>query len=250
MEKHDLRRLAAHEAESRFIRHTSVPIVEYSTTTETSKGLVLAPAGSVMIYVAHKGSDVMRQLRDIKKNGDTEIAQKLYDQFKDRPLLTPDKAWMLLENSPVFADIRYGGRTLATNVFIPNGLEAVWVGCPYNGGKLAVSELTLVEHYKEDSQSAYEAVALMHRPDLTAAEAAALKAVPESQLELNLAPNGSCCDSVTDVLQVIIAATFAIMCNSPIPDFTIYESDIKKLTPTAAAIQLMNVRREALGHYH
>ncbi|SRR6266568_7821350 len=251
MDRNDLRMFAAEEAESRPIRHSSVRIIEYRPARV--EGRVLAPAGSVMVYVGKKGSPALARIREAAEKGsgsDVRVAEELMAQYNGRKLLSPYRAWRLLEAAPVFADIRYGGRTIAKNLFVPPGVDAVWIASPYNGGSLLPAELTLVEHLKEGTKASLEAVALRHEPPLTAAERAALKNVPESQLELNLAPNGACCDNVTDVLQIIIAATFAMLCGDPLPDVHIAEDEIKSLSPTAAAIQLMDIRREALGHEH
>lgn len=248
MDRHDLRMFAAHLRESRPIRYSPIPVIEYHSPK--TKGHVLAPSGSVMVYVTEKGSDLLPRIREAAAGKDTKIIDELYGQFHDRPLMKPYAAWRQLEASPVVADVRYGGRTLATNVFLPHGMKAVWFASPYNGGRLAPEELTLVEHVVEGSKSAYEAVAVKCTAPLTAAERAALDKVPVEVSEVNLAPNGACCDNVTDVLQVIIAATFAIMCGNPFPDLHIAEDTIKQMTPVATAIQLMNLRREALGHEH
>jgi hypothetical protein len=205
-----------------------------------------------MVFVGRKGTSLVSRIRKAAASPgeDARVAEFLYSQYQGKPQLSPYRAWRLLQSSPVVADVRYGGRTLATNVFIPPYAEAVWFASPYNGGKLTADELTLVEHHKEESKVGFEAVAIKHTPPLTAAERAALEKVPASQLELNLAPNGACCDNVTDVLQIIIAATFAMLCGNPFPDWHIYETDLKGLSPVATAIRLMDARREMLGHEH
>lgn len=251
MDRSDMRMFAAHEAESRPIRHSPIRIVDYRPTRPD--GPVLAPPGSVMAFVGYKGSQTLSRIRDVAESGsnsDSPLAEELMAPHRDRKLLSPFKAWQLLKAAPVFADIRYGGRTLAKNLFVPPGLDVVWVASPYNGGLLSPNELTLVEHWNEGTTASLEAVALRHEPPLTAAERAAIQNVPEDQLELNLAANGGCCDNVTDVLQVIIAATFAILCSAPMIDRHISEEEIKVLSPTATAIRLMDIRREALGHEH
>jgi hypothetical protein len=244
--------LAAHEAESRPLRYSSIPIIDYQPARPD--GPVLAPPGSVMVFVGYKGAKRIAQIRDVVTSGsgtDSQLAEELMAPHRERDLLSPFKAWRLLEIAPVFAEIRYGGRTLAKNVFVPPDLDLVWVASPYNGGALSPGELTLVEHLKQEgSPTALEGLALRFPPSLTAAEQAAIQNVPADQLELNLAPQGACCDNVTDVLQVIIAVTFAIMCNNPFPDWHIFEEELNMLSPTVTAIRLMDIRREALGHEH
>jgi len=251
MDQKDLLVFAAHETDSRPLRYKPIKVIDYKPSRPD--GRVLAPPGSVMVYVAHRSTGLVRKIADIASSqspADTEMAEYLYKQYEGRRLLSPHRAWRLLQSASVFASIRYGGSTLARNVVIPTGAEAVWVASPHNGGQLEPKELTLVEHFKEESSDALEAVALRHVAPLTPAERAALDAVPADQLELNLGAAGSCCDSVTDVLQVVIAATFAIMCGNPIPDPHISEQELVRLSPTATAIRLMQIRRDALGHEH
>ncbi len=251
MDMRDLLILAAHEKESRPVRHSNVPFTDYKPSRDSA--VALAPAGSVMVYVGRKGSETLHRIREAAKGkdgSDVRLAEELFKVYEKQPLLSPYRALRLVQSQPVVASIRYGGRTLATNVTLRPEFDVVFVASPYNGGSLRPSELTLVEHYKEASQESLEAVALRRAPDLTAAEAAALKNVPLEQSELNLAPNGSCCDSITDIVQIIIAATFAMACDPLRRDFHIAEGDLKRISPTAAAIELMDIRREALNHVH
>lgn len=251
MDKRDLLVLAAHEQEMRPLRYSTVPFIDY---TPSKQGPVaLAPTGSVMVYVGRKGSETLariRQAAQARDGADVELAGELFKQYKSQPLLSPHEAVRLLQAQPVLASVRYGARTLATNVMLRPEFDTVFIASPYNGGQLRPDELSFVEHYKEGSNEALEAIALRRAPQLSPAEAAALKNVPIEQSELNLAPNGSCCDSITDVVQIVIAATFAMACDPIRRDFHISEAEIKRMSPTATAIQLMELRREALGHAH
>jgi hypothetical protein len=251
MDMRDLLVLASHEREDRPLRYTTVPFIDYRPKGESR--ISLAPAGSVMVYVGHKGSSTLKKIREAAQAGDgsdVKVAEELYKLYKDTPLLSPHRAFQILRAQPVIASIRYGGRTLATNVMLRPEFDTVFVASPFNGGRLRPDELTLVEHYKENSKDSLEAVAIRRAPNLTAAERAALEQVPSDQLEGNLAPNGSCCDNITDIVQVVIAVTFALACDPVHRDVHISEADLKKLSPTATAIQLMDIRREALTHVH
>jgi hypothetical protein len=256
MDVKDLLIFAAHEAESRPLRHTPVEIIDYHPSRHDRH--VLAPTGSVMVYVAQKGSRVISRIRDTvssKSGGDIQLAEELHKQYEGRKLLSPFQAWRQLKSQAVFGDIRYGGRTIANNLFVPAGATAAWIASPYNGGHLSPRELTLVEHFREGSPAALEAIALRCQPSLTPAERAAVDAVPADQLELNLGPNGDCCGGVTDVVQIIIAIIVATsLCDpqgwSQDPVEHLSEEELKAMSPTATAIRLMEIRREALGHEH
>jgi len=251
MDMHDLLILAAHEKESRPVRYRTIPFIDYHPKADAKS--VLAPPGSVMVFVGNKGSRNLERIRaaaTATDGSDASLADELHKIFKSVHLLSPHAAFRLVQRQPVLASIRYGGRTLATNVTLRPELDTVFVVSPYNGGPLHPDELTFIEHYKEGTKEVLDAVALRRAPNLTRAEAAAVKRVPAEQAEINLAPNGSCCDSVTDIVQVVIAVTFAIMCDPIFPDVHIAEETLKELSPVASAIQLMDIRREALSHTH
>ncbi|MBE7172092.1 MAG: hypothetical protein INR73_16005 [Williamsia sp.] len=249
MDRQDFLMFAAHEAESRFIRYTPVKIIDYAPP---HKEIGLAPAGSVAVYIGPKGSKTLDEIRKAVKGEnkvDIELMKRMNTTYKNRGTVSAFQVWQTLKSAPVFADVRYGARSLIKHMAVPAGLDFIGVPSPYNGGKLAPGELTLVEHYKEGTSAALEAVALRRMPDLTAAEQAAIKLVPENQLELNLAPNGSCCDSNTD-FWIFVAVTITLTCGAVAIDHHIAEEEIKKMSPTATAIQLMDIRREALAHNH
>jgi hypothetical protein len=176
------------------------------------------------VYVGATGSEMLarirRALKERKEGTDLEIAQELFDQYEAPKPLTAHGAARLVRRSRVAASIRYGTKTL-------------------------------VEHFVEGTDEGLEAVAVRRMPDLTEAERAALEQAPIEMSELNLLPNGSCCDNVTDIVQVVIAVTFALLCAGPgFKDLHISESRLESMTPVMAAIELMDIRREALGHSH
>ena len=250
MDRSDFLMLAAHETESRAIRHSSIPFVDYKPPQDDK--VRLAPPGSVTVYVGPKGSSTLAAIRRAasgKDGADVTVAERIHSDYKKRKLLSPFSVWRMLQAQPVFASVRYGGRSIIKNLAIPPGLDVIGVPSPYNGGKLVPNELTLVEHVKEGSPAALEAVAIRREPNLSAAERAAVDQVSESQVELNLAPNGSCCSSDTD-FWVFVAVTITLTCGDPFPDLHIAEDELKRMTPNVAAIRLMDLRREAFGHQH
>ena len=251
MDIKDLLTLAAHETQSRPLRYSSIPILDYKPSREDGKALALP--GTIVLYLAEKGSRRLAAIRDAissRNSADRRLAEEILAQHEGRSRLPTMRAWDIMRRSPVIASIRYGGRTLANNMIVPPWSDIVWITCPYNGGRLSTDELTLVEHVLEGSEIEYEALAVSREPRLTAAEKAALSAVPEDQLELNLAPNGSCCDDITMGILIMIATAIA-QCGKPLfDDFHIQESELRNMSPTAAAIRLMEIRRDALGHEH
>jgi hypothetical protein len=78
--------------------------------------------------------------------------------------------------------------------------------------------------------------------------------VPADQFEMNVAPRGACCDNLTDFAQIIVAVTFALACARPLDPgeevMHIDEARLAQLGPAASARELLEIRRELLGHIH
>ena len=166
MDKATLLQLGADEAAERPIRHSAIEILDY--TPSRRSGPMLAREGTVTVFVGREGADVIRRVRGATgtDGADVELANYLIDAFRGRLQLTRYRAWSLLRHSPVFADVRYGGQTLATHVFPPPDVEVVVLENPYNGAPLDPSHLTLVEHPRDGASERLEAVALRHAPPL------------------------------------------------------------------------------------
>jgi hypothetical protein len=253
MDRSTALQLAADEMEERELHYSPIEILDY-TPSNPSAG-VLAPRGSVTVFVSHQKASVLERVREAatSQSGlDVDLSSEIRRLFTGRSRMTYYSAYRLLRASDSFATIRYGGRTLATNIFPPPGPTLVVLENPYNGARLKPNELTLVEHRVPGAKSGLEAIALRHSPPLTSAEKAALDQVPESQLEMNLTMRADCCDNWTDFAQVVVAVTFAVLCmEAPIAEqVQIPEDEIQRLGPAATARRLLNIRRELLGHTH
>jgi len=249
MNKAELLVLACHESDRRAIRSTHIDLVAYNPE---GKATGLTSPGTVTVFVARKGSASLQTLRKaIEKQSHDEVASignKLAKDYSHRTQVSPDKAWDMLSRQPVFCEIRYGSRILAKDVFVPDDLDLVALPMPYNGGGLSPDHLTLVEHLQDNATQAYEGFAVRHDPNLNAAELAALELVPIDQFELNLAANGTCCDDVTVV--VILALMIACSACARGPEVHLSASEIQQLGPAATARRLLEIRRDAMGHFH
>ncbi len=247
--------LAADEQEERAIRYSPIEILDYEPSAPETN--VLCPEGSVTVFLSWEGASILQDIRAAARDeggSDVQLAQQIIKRFEGRQRMSYYRAWRLLRKTPAFASVRYGGRTLGTNLFPPPGPDLVALECPYNGGRLSPSELTLAEHRRDYAEIGLEAVALRHVPRLTEAETSALRGVPEDQLELNLAVRASCCDNLTDYAQVVIAVTFAMLCMSRVTPGELVEhiddSELERLGPSQSARRLLEIRRDLLGHEH
>jgi len=255
MDKETLLQLGADEAAERAVRHRAIEILDYEPSRPG--GPLLCREGTVTVFVARKGAEVLDRIRaaaNAEAEADVQLANYFIDSFRGRKQLTRYRAWTLLHNSPVFATVRYGGTTLATNIFTPPDAEVVIFENPYNGAQLNPGELTLVEHPRDETTEALEAIALRHPPSLTEAEAAAIEQVPEDQLELSMAPNMECCESITEYAQRAVFVTFTVTCMCLAPERNVVahlaDAEVAALGPARSARRLMAFRREALGHDH
>jgi hypothetical protein len=254
MDKSTLLQLAADELEERQLRTSRIEIIDY---VPSDRGLrVLTPPGSVMVFLDHAGEPMLDRIRETVLSGsgeDIHLAQEIQELFRTRTRVSEYRAYRLLCQAESFATIRYGARTLATHIFPPPGPGLVAIENPYNGGRLAPDELTLVEHLIPGTDAGLAAVAVRHMPSLTEAERAAVEQVPEDQLEMNLTLRADCCDNWTHVAEVICQITYAnyLAMEAPVQEgVSLSPEEIDRLGPAASARKLLNLRRELLGHNH
>ena len=257
MDQQTFLQLAADEQAERSLAYRDIDVLDYVPTR--SDAIPLCPVGCVRVFVAAQGDPLLDRVRcAASATGDEDVdvvENELRPRLEGRERLSAYQVWRQLKRSTVFASVRYGGRTLATNVFVPEDLGFVVLDNPYNGGELYPQHFTLVEHRRDDAELALDAVALRHAPPLTAAERAAVELVPAEQLEANVTLNASCCDNWTFAVWTAGAVTFAINCGIPLDVAReqarhLSDEQIGRLGPAASARALLDFRREALGHHH
>jgi hypothetical protein len=250
-------RPAAIEAEARELRRKAIPTIAYRPTTPDDVSTHLAIPGSIAVFVARKGSRILEDLASAATSGDGSdqaIVKRLYAQFGRRKRTTIARATAILVKEPVFADVRHGGATVASNLFQPKGLDCAIVLLPYNGGKLAKEGLQLVERFVPpakpgDPSPELEAVAIVHVPALTRAEREALRQIPASQLELNVGKAADCWGvtaiAVAAVVVLLVVAIATAGC-AAVKVKPLEDEEIAKLGPLATARQLVALRRDAI----
>jgi hypothetical protein len=256
MEKFDALQFAAEEADNRRMRLTDVPITDYRPPDEGAR-LSLCPAGSITLFFARRGeADLVDRIRGAAKSGDdaSRLAEEIASLYRGRQRVSYNRAWRLLRRQPFFADVRCGAKTIATNLFLPEDLPLGVISFPHNGGRLPADSLTLVEHLRDDidefgaGAQSYDAVALRYPGPLTDAERAALEQVPEDQVELNISAYADCCPDLTGM--VILVAMTLVLAQQEEPVASLSAERLSRLSPDATARELMELRREALGHTH
>jgi hypothetical protein len=251
----DLFRPARLEVEKRPIRVTKIEVVKSMLEAEPEAGLTFP--GTVTVFVAPKRSGALDAVRSAATQGGEHVKalrERLKKQcFRRKEAMSPEEFAKRLVREPVFADIRYGGTALTSGVFVPKGLDLVFMIFPYNGGRLAPDGLSLAEHFSVGSSAALEALAVRNEPPLTEAEKVALRSVPPDQLSRNLAVFDDCHTTWWAVafffgpLVVAGALTLAATCAAALArDNHINEREIRKLGPAASARALLTMRRKSL----
>ncbi|MDB6136435.1 MAG: hypothetical protein JWM59_4678 [Verrucomicrobiales bacterium] len=104
--------------------------------------------------------------------------------------------------------------------------------------------MTLIEHQLDGTNEEFEAVALKADPMLTAIEAAALELVGSDQIELNIAPNAGCSESLTAYAILILIALAIMPVVNPVDHLD--ETTLRQLGPEKSARELMRIRQRAI----
>jgi hypothetical protein len=246
----------SHEAEARPFRVKEILVVDYSPSDVRSRHQ-LAWAGTISIYIAPSDSELLPQIlqaAETRDGSDIEIAAAISEQISRRPTMSLQDAVKQLVVSPSFADIVHGGRTIASNMFVPDDLGVCAVGVPYNGGSLAESGLLLVEHYLDHAEYSLSAIALRRAPPLSEMEKAALRVMPPDQFALNVGRASLCWATSAVTVAATVCAATSVCCPHVTDeklglaptDGHLTEDAIRMLGPAATARALLAARREIL----
>jgi hypothetical protein len=186
----DLRALniAEREALARPIRSKQLSLVDYTPSDPNSVDR-LADPGTLTVLIAPAGAPILEDVRTAAEKGnaeDIELARMIRVELSRRRRVPIPEATQALVVAPVLADLRYGGLTLASSVFLPPDYEFAAGMIPYNGGPLAADGFSLIERYQAGSVEKLDALILRATPPLSDAERAALEQLPPDETEMNL----------------------------------------------------------------
>jgi len=241
------------ETENREMRVSKIEVV---TAPRKGNTPVFGIPGAMVAVVAPAGSKVLAGLRAGLKDGGPGIESfrnHVIENYKQGKPLDATAAAKAMIAAPVFADIRYGSRTLNSGIFLPDHLDCAISIFPYNGGRLAPQGFELVEYVKDGAGSSLEALIVEAAPELNEAEAAALKLVPENDLVRNVGVPLDCETTywAVAVVGLAFAAAVGLIVAVAISVFHmrathLTEEQIKTAGPAASARALLRLRREAL----
>jgi hypothetical protein len=228
-----------------------VDVLHYHPSHSDYSGYLAKP-GTVTLFLARRNAQILRDIRAAVSSGDGRdawIAHRLAAQYRERHMVPLEEAVRRLVSEPVFASLRYSGKTMASSLFADEGLDACVIPMAYNGGYIEEDTFRLVEHHLPDTADGLEAVLVVHAPDLSSAERAALRAVPPDQREWSIG-QPSMCYAITAVaiVMAVIAATSACPVIEPDDDVheAMTEEEIEAIGPTATARKLLAIRRRML----
>lgn len=225
----------------------------------------IALSGTVTLFVGRKSSKLFRDVSDAVlrpcREDDRKVAAQLNRYLASRKPKAIDELVSCARCASVIADLRYGGATLVENILLPDDAEIAAIPLPYNGGRLAEGGFSIAEYYAEELDDDIEFVLARNEPPLTAAEKAALEALPEEMLEVNVGRGVGdvACSVVLLTLAVVaevavVAATFTVV--KALDDHSmdhVNPAALKDLGPVGAARALVNLRRDILqgrtGHW-
>jgi hypothetical protein len=150
----------------------------------------------------------------------------------------------------VIADLRYGTKTVALNLFLPPDDGVGVLPIEYNGGPLSKDAFRLITLTKWDHEDYLEGFIVRHNPALTAGELAALEKLVGDPSELHLgdfmwAAESFCVGVAFAATAALAFMTYTAAC--PVLEaMHIPDSRIKEIGPQATAKELLAIRRFCL----
>jgi hypothetical protein len=232
------------------ISHPSV------VTYESDQPMDLVPPGCITAVFARRGSSVLSSIATAVRAGDAgqlnQHARRFLEQYRSRRVGPLQRAVEQVSREPVYADVRYGSQSLASNLCTLD-FEAGLITFPYNGGKLKDEEFSLVEYHLPDVRDSVDVLLIKRPPKLSALEELALSRVPEDHLDMNIG-NAAACFALTAVLVAAVGAALVVTtavagCNDQFDQLdrvSLPDDTVTALGPAGTARELLQLRRQLL----
>ena len=214
---------------------------------------LLSPVkGSIVLFWGAPESDVIPQLEQAYAEGDTHTLRRLSDaavhQMERQPVGSLEEGVEAVLTSPMYFDLVYGTKVLASSLVLPRDNEYGAIAFSYNGGPIDEAEFKLVQHCVGEAEVEYRTLLLKVNPDLTAIEREALHAVPVDQSSINIGDATLCpfvtCALVAIVIALVTRAGIYDEMRSQLDAVTLSDSQLERLGPLASARELVALRRE------
>ncbi|MEV4370143.1 hypothetical protein AB0J71_23955 [Nonomuraea sp. NPDC049637] len=174
----------------RFLRPVPLPVREFSSDFGDRSDVDLTPPpGTVVVYFA-RDTTVLDRLSRAFEAADLTVLAELRRELDGRRSITPSKNFDLLQlvrQSDCVFDIRYGGRTLASNKILPDAELLGSVSISWTGGELDDNLFSVVEYHKREEAGPHlQYVAYRRPPYLTDMERSMVSRIPSAISEIHL----------------------------------------------------------------
>lgn len=251
---YDLFQAQTHLYDERKVRRSSsssLEIIQYDFRADSDADKpAVAPVGSMVVYVARKGSAKLKALRSAALKNlpmPREILIELQAEYSPRMQASLEDSVQIVQAADVILDVTYSDHLVLSNFALVPGLSLVAVPLVYSGGEIDESSFQVVQYVKKGSKANLEVVAIINKPALNPAEVAALRKIPTTMRHLHVTggvPDTSWCPAVTLVAYVITVTTICF--HRRVSDVHLPDATIRQLPATTALRDLVALRLKAL----
>ncbi|MHA7058060.1 hypothetical protein ACWGOQ_0012635 [Aquimarina sp. M1] len=211
--------------------------------------LFLTKPGSITMFFFEKNSsfkkEIVNAIRHPEEDSSKELKERLMSKFSDRSPISIEEAIDECLNAPSFAQINYGCKELANNLFVNKEIDLAVLPFPYNGGHIEASNFQMIE-FLNDKEDIYDAILVKHDPILTPIEKEVLELVPSNMLETNIGST-SVCWAITAVAVYFTVIAATSLCPGQVENELELDNLINFSDPLLSAKRLLNARRELLS---
>jgi hypothetical protein len=224
----------------------------------TGSSTELLPPGSGVFVVASLESDLFRELDHALSQNDhagvNDVTNRVKPSVAGLTKVEVERAVEELRATPTFADLHFGTKPVAINVFTVPGIGFTRVFFPFVGGDFDQSEFRLTEYAISETDQRLQALVVVHEPPLSPREQEVINSLPEESRGMIFGPADPIAATpaalVATVAVGVLVAVVGTALTSAIAEFDRLGS-IVLTTPldqnaTLAVQQLLAARRAAL----
>jgi hypothetical protein len=243
------------EKRRREVRCGRIKVVDYQVVDAAL--LPFFPPGSITIFTADPAEQFLGDLAKAIVTPDrkqlSHLAGIIDRQYRARKPLSLGEATEAIIEAPCYAEVLYDRRPLVPVAALPLGMPFAVTQLPYTGGPLDPELFDLLQYRRTDSREELSGLAVVNRPPLSEAEAAAFRHVPEERRGIHIGEQVTFLPTIGYALLVGAAWYFTFVAPEN-PDalldglsrLHLPEREIKELGPTLSTRQLLAMRSDLL----
>jgi len=240
-----------------------IEMVSYSSDGDDGTKMLAVP-GSIRIFIGNANSSLLKKLRKAAAANDAKqhaaVMEEVSSVMTSRKLTDRKSAQKMILGADSLYSFRCGSKTILDGAILPYNDEISYLDIPYCGTpfpkKFPPIPPIILDEYcgtVPRPRPRFDALVVIHEPQLSAAEIGALKQIPSDMREMLL--GGSTVAIGTSVWYVSAVALVAVAvmtatagCASPgiLRDLHINEKVIDKLGPMRTATELIAMREKAM----